>query len=121
MLIKIKELLLEDGITEDIINEEVLKYSELNDDERKKQMEEKVNLLVSQILTYLDKDEEINSKDYPELYYRIQELLALNPYSANEIIQEAFRQDNINHCMNCDSSLFGGPCTYYFSKKLSYK
>lgn len=121
MLIKIKQLLLDDGITEETINQEVWKYSELNEEERKKQMKEKAEELVLQITSYLENVEEISSKDYPELYYRIQELLALDPHSANELIKEVFAQDGINHCMNCNNSLFGEPCTYYFSKKLSYK
>lgn len=120
MLIKIKQLLLEDGVTEETINQEIFEYNKLNEEERKKQIDEKVEVLVSQIVTYLEDIEEINSKDYPELYHRIQEILALNT-DGNELISQAFERENISHCMNCSGAIYGGPCTYYFSKKLSYK
>lgn len=123
MLEELKQLLLEDGITEETINEEVSKYKNLSEEERTKQIEEKAGVLVSQIVTYLENTEEINSKDYPELYHRIQELVALNPSVANSLIKETFESEKISHCISCGDSLYGKPepCTYYFSKKLTYK
>lgn len=117
MLRRIKQLLLEDGFTEDDINQEVRQYMELNEEKRKKQLEDKVRELVSQIVSYLGDIEEINSKEYPELYHRIQELVALNPTVANELINEFFEREKISHIMSCGDSIYGGPCTYYFSKK----
>lgn len=117
MLLKLKQLLLEDGISEETINQEVSQYKELSDEERKKQLEEKVEVLVSQIITYLENFEEISSKDYPEVYHRIQELVALNHVLANELIKETFEREKISHYMICGDPLSGGPCTYYFSKK----
>ena len=121
MLERLKKMLLEDGITEETINQEVSQYKKLSEDERTKQIKEKVGVLVSQIVTYLENIEEINSTDYPELYHRIQELVALNPSVANDLINRAFESERINHCMSCGDSLYGRPCTYYFSKKLTYK
>lgn len=121
MLLKLKQMLIEDGIAEQTIDQEILKYKKLSEEERKQEMIKKVQILVSLIINYLENSEEINSIDYPELYFRIQELLALNSDIANELIKESFNSENINYCMNCSNSLYGKPCTYYFSKKLSYK
>lgn len=121
ILERLNKMLLEDGITKEAIDKEVDDYKQLSEEEKTKQIEEKVDDLVNKITTYLENIEEINSKDYPELYHRIQELLALKPTLANELIQKAFETKKINHCMSCGDSLYGKPCTYYFSKKLSYK
>ena len=121
---RLKQFLLEDGITEETIDQAVLEYENLSEDERKQQLLEKVEVLVSQIITYFDEnkeDKEIDSKRYPILYYRINELIGLNPTLANQLIKEAFAREKINNCMNCSNSLYGGECTYYFSKKLTYK
>lgn len=121
MFKQIKQMLLEDGITEETINQEALNYSNLSEDERKKQIVEKVEVLVSQIAILLKTNDEIDSKDYPELYYRIEEIIALNPDLGNQLIKEAFERESINNAKNCSDSLYGGGCSYYFSKTLSYK
>ena len=121
MLAILKDLLLNDGITEEIINQEVCQYGELSEEERIKEMIEKAEALVSQIVTYLGDSEEISSKDYPELYHRIQELLALDSTRGSDLINEALEREKISHFISCGSSLYGGPCTYYFSKKISYR
>lgn len=119
----LKQRLLEDGITEEIINQEVLDYKNLSDEELNKQIKEKVEDLVYRIVNLLAKEgkDEVDSNEYPELYHRIQELMALNPKIANQLINEAFEKENISNGMNCGNALCGGGCSYYFSKKLTYK
>lgn len=117
ILIKIKQLLLESGLTEGDIDQEILQYKELTDEDKKQLLEDKVQNLVSQIISYLDDASEVSSKDYPELYHRIQELVALNPDVANELINDFFEREKISHFTSCGDSIYGGPCTYYFSKK----
>ncbi len=117
MLVTFRQLLLDDGFTDYELTQEVLQYKELSDEEKKKQMEDKAQELVSQIMTYLENAEEISSKVEPELYHRIQELVALDPKGATKLIDEFFEREKIYRCNVCGDSLFGGPCTYYFSKK----
>ena len=118
---KFKQTLLEDGYTEEQLNKEVLEYSALSEEQRIKQMEEKAEALVAQVMMHLENKEEISSAEYPELYHRIQEILALNPNIANQIIQDAFAAQKINEGMSCGDALTGGTCSYYFSKTLIYK
>lgn len=120
-LARIKQLLLENGSTEETINQEIFSYKNLSEEERTQQLVEKTEELTSLITEYLEIFEEISSKDYPELYHRIQELVALNPDAANDLIKATFTREHINHCMSCGDSIYGRPCTYYFSKKLSYE
>ena len=117
MLVIFRQLLLDDGFTDDVLAQEVLQYKELSDEEKKKQIDDKAQELVDKIMSYLENNEEISSKVEPELYHRIQELLALDPKGANKLIDEFFEREEIYRCTVCGDSLFGGPCTYYFSKK----
>lgn len=121
ILKRLKSLLLENGTTEETINQEILAYRDLSEEGRNRELIEKAEELTSLITEYLEIFEEISSKDYPELYHRIQELVALNPDIANTLIKDTFTREHINHCMSCGDSLYGRTCTYYFSKKLSYE
>lgn len=116
----LKQLLSQDGWSEETLDREISLYRALSDEERLKLLEEKAEALASQIGTYLENNEEISSKDYPELYHRIQELLVLDPSRANEVIKKTLERKKISHSESCGASLFGIPCTYYFSKKISY-
>lgn len=116
-LIMLRQLLLSDGFTEEAITQEALQYGMLNDEEKQKQVDEKIEELVSQITAYLENIEEISSKEKPELYHRIQEILALNPDGGSDLIGEVFEKEKIYRCTVCGDSLYGGGCTYYFSKK----
>lgn len=121
LLLRLKELLLEDGINEEELRNQTLVYGQLNDEEKIKILEDKVLELVMKLLPILETNDEVSSKDYPEFYHAIQELIAYSPDEANKLIKEIFAKEHINHCMSCGSSLYGNPCTYYFSKKLTYK
>lgn len=121
MLGQLRNLLLEDGFSEEALASLVEEYKDMDEETRMKEVEEKVKILVGQICEYLDGVEEISSIDYPELYHRIQELVALNSTLANELLRSSYDEKGIHHCMCCGDSLFGRPCTYYFSKKLTYK
>ena len=117
MLVRFRQLLLDDGFTDDALTQEVLQYKELSDEEKKKQMDDKAQELVDEIMSYLENNEEISSTEQPELYHRIQELLAINPDGANELIKEVFEREKIYHLTICGNSIYGNPCTYYFSKQ----
>lgn len=121
MFSSIRQALFDNGYSEEVLNQEVSSYQSLSDDERIAQLKEKVDVLVKQIEDILDGTDEISSSDFPELYHRIQELIAYDSDKANELIQEAYESAGISHYMNCGDSLFGRPCTYYFSRKLSSK
>lgn len=119
MFPSIKQALIDAGYSEDILRQEALTYQSLSEDERALKLKEKVVALVKQIEDKLCTSEEICSSDFPELYHRIQELIAYDSDKANELIQEAYESAGISHYMSCGDSLFGRPCTYYFSRKLS--
>ncbi len=121
MFSSIRQALLDAGYSEEELSQEVSSYQSLSDDERILQLKEKVAALVKQIEEKLDTSEEVCSSDFPELYHRIQELIAYDSDKANELIQEAYESAGISHYMCCEDSLFGRPCTYYFSRKLSSK
>lgn len=121
ILKQFRSALLNDGVSEEFIKDEVSKYKATSEEERLEELKTKVNNLVNRINALLASKEEISSIDYPELYHRIQEVIALEDKIANKLISDSFESEGINHCMSCGDSLFGRPCTYYFSKSLSYK
>lgn len=121
LLKQFKDSLLNNGLEEETINKEVSLYKEKTEEERIQEIKTKINTLVNKLNSLLAEKEEISSIDYPELYHRIQEVIALESEAANKLINDSFNTEGINHCMSCGDSLFGRPCTYYFSKTLSYK
>ena len=121
MLDKLRQMLLEDGFTNETLEQVVLEYAQLSEEERLKEIEEKVEALISQIVPLLEGKEEISSKEYPELYYCIQELVAINPEVANQLIKEAYAKENIRYGTDCSGSLYGEECSYCFSKTLTYE
>lgn len=121
MLVELRKRLQERGITDEEMKKIVLEYQNLSEEERRQEIKEKVEDLVSQINTYLDGKVEISSDEYPELYHRIQELISLNEEVGNELINEAFAREKINKGFNCGGRIYGGECAYLFSKTLRYQ
>lgn len=121
MLVDLRKRLLDCGITEEEMEKIVSEYKKLSEEERRQEIEEKVEALVLQINTFLEGKEEISSDEYPELYHRIQELIALNEEVGNELINKAFARENINKGLNCGGRIYGRECAYLFSKTLRYQ
>lgn len=115
----LRSQLIEGGITEEEMQEAVLEYEKLTDDERNKELEDKAITLVSKIDSLLNENKVVDTKDYPEFYYRIQEILILAPTidDANNLIHQTFDKANIEEHVNCTNRLYGENCSFFYVKK----
>lgn len=89
-------------------------------------LEEKISIkcndLFDEILSKIEhsKDEEIDTKKFPEFYFKIQEVLAMDSDMAQVLLKEAEKRVNVEHILMHNSDMEGndlGNHVYYFSKK----
>ena len=89
-------------------------------------LEEKISIkcndFFDEILSKIEhsKDEEIDTKKFPEFYFKIQEVLAMDSDMAQVLLKEAEKRVNVEHILMHNSDMEGndlGNHVYYFSKK----
>lgn len=121
---RMEEVLLEDGFTKEELKLELENYvtNELpnKDDILKNKVDEIMYDIVATLEEKKPENGYISTSDYPEYYYRIQEVVAMDTELGSELLQEAEKRANIEHSDYHNTDLQGnniGNYTYYFSKK----
>ena len=82
----------------------------------------KCNEIFDDIVTKMEspKEKTINTNIFPEIYFKIQEIITMDSELAVTLLKEAERQAHIEHVIFMNSDREGndrGNYTYYFSKK----
>ena len=82
----------------------------------------KCNEIFDDIVTKMEssKEKTINTNIFPEIYFKIQEIIAMDSELASNLLEEAERQAHIEHVTFMNSDREGNDCenyTYYFPKK----
>lgn len=121
---KIEELLLNDGFTKKELQLELESYKKEELPNKKEILKTKVEEIVHDIIATLEtkKPEKgyISTIDYPDYYYRIQEVVMTDTELAAELFQEAERRANLEHSSIHGEDLQGnntGGYVYFFNKK----
>jgi len=120
---EIEELLLESGYTKIQLQEEVKNYACNELQKINEVIQVKADEIMHDLLVALDNQEDnktLNTNQYPEYYYRIQEIVAMDETIGSEILDQAIEKANIEynvfHNIDQNGNDLGG-YTYYFSKK----
>lgn len=123
---EIEELLLESGFTKEQLQLEVENYAINEFPCQEEVIKNKAQEIMYDITKTLKEENPeagyISTIDYPEYYYRIQEVLMMDSDFAAEVLEEAERRANIEHTSSHSEDLQGnniGGYTYYFSKKVT--
>lgn len=121
MLEKVKSILLEEyGLSEEDLKKVMQRYQAEVLPQKEAIIRQKATKLFSDIVAEIKKmkrDESLSTDDYPEIRYRLQEIIAMDPKVANKILQEEEKNFNISHVMFQWSDWIGNldRQTYYFS------
>lgn len=123
----IKKNLLADGFTEEQLQLELENYEQNELPNKDAIIKIKVDEIIYDIAAKLEKKGQttpISTDIYPEYYYRIQEVIAMDSVIGAQLLQEAEEKANIEHVIFNNTDFYGnnlGGNTYYFSKKLQLK
>lgn len=119
-----EELLLEEGFTKEELQLELERFKREELPDKDEILKNKVGEIMYDIVATLEEKKPekgyISTSDYPEYYYRIQEVVAMDTELGPELLMEAERRANIEHSDYHNEDLQGndiGNHTYYFSKK----
>lgn len=120
---EIEEFLLESGYTKEQLQKEVKDYAYNQLPKINEVLQVKADEILHDLLVALDVQENnktLNTHQYPEYYYRIQEIVAMDETIGSEILDQAIEKANIEYNVfnNIDESgndLAG--YTYYFYKR----
>lgn len=119
LMTAIEQTLLDMGIGYDEINN----YCDwLSQDNLEERIALKCNEIFDDIVIKIEssKEKTINTHTFPEIYFKIQEIIAMDSELASTLLEEAERQAHIEHVTFMNSDREGNDCgnyTYYFSKK----
>lgn len=81
-------------------------------------IKKKASKIMRDIVKKLEKGKSLSTNDNREIYYRMQEILAIDPNIANQALQDEEEKSNVTHTMIHRTNLSGadlGGHTYYFS------
>jgi len=118
---KIKGILQkEHGLTQEELEMELQRFKKEVLPQKETLINKKVAEIVSDIvkgLKNLEKGEYLNTIDNREIYYKIQEVLAIDPVIGDKVLQKEEKKANIKHTVYYRSALLCDKCghTYYFS------
>lgn len=119
---QIEKLLLEDGFSKEQLQAELNDYVQNEAPNQDEVIKVKVDSIMYDLTSALEqtKDGSLNTNDHPEYYYRIQEVVAMDPQLSSQLLGEAIERMNIEYTSFHSEDLNGndlGNYTYYFSKK----
>lgn len=121
---EIEELLLEEGFTKEELQLELERYKREELPNKDEILKTKVEEIMYDITTTLEEKKPekgyISTSDYPEYYYRIQEVVMMDTELGGELLMEAERRADLEHTSYHNVDFQGndiGNYTYYFNKK----
>ena len=119
---KLREILKkEHGLTEEDLRKELNRFKKEVAPQKEVIIKQKVDKIMREIvkgLKKLEKGESLSTSDNVEIYYMMQEILAIDYIITNQIFQEEEEKANVSHTIIYATDLKGndlGGHTYYFS------
>lgn len=119
-----EELLLEEGLTKEELQLELERYKREELPNKDGILKNKVEEIMYDIVATLEEKKPengyISTSDYPEYYYRIQEVVMMDAELGGNLLMEAERRADLEHTSYHNEDLQGndiGNYTYYFNKK----
>lgn len=119
---KMSEILKKDyGLTDEDLQKELNKFKDEVEPQKESIIKKKASKIMKDVvkgLKKLKKGEILSTHDNREIYYRMQEILAIDPKIANQALQDEEKKANVTHTVIHRTNMKGddlGNHTYYFS------